>query len=67
MLKPPPKELTEELLKEIQNRYDECHNIKIVAKEFGVSYNRLRDKINIKTLSPTLKKNREKSYYQSVK
>ena len=66
MLKPPPKELTEELLKEIQNRYDECHNIKIVAKEFGISYNRLRDNINIK-INHASRKDRERSYYQSVK
>ena len=32
MLKEPPKKLTDDLLQQIQNRYDECHNIKIVEK-----------------------------------
>lgn len=45
MLKEPPKELTDDLLQQIQNRYDECHNIKIVAKEFKVSYSRLKGKL----------------------
>lgn len=56
MLKEPPKELTDDLLQQIQNRYDECHNIKIVAKEFKVSYSRLKGKIKMKEAKNTPKK-----------
>ena len=48
MLKNPPKELTKELLYQIQNRYNECNNIKVVAKEFGISYSKLKGKIILK-------------------
>lgn len=37
-----PVEITEELLKEMQNRYDECKDLKIVSKEFNISINRLK-------------------------
>ena len=37
-----PVEITEKILKEMQSRYDECKNLKIVSKEFGVSINRLK-------------------------
>ena len=56
MLKEPPKELTDDLLQQIQDRYDECHNIKIVAKEFKVSYSRLKGKIKMKEAKNTPKK-----------
>lgn len=56
MLKDPPKELTKELLEQIQLRYNECNNIKLVAKEFGISYSRLKGKIKIKELKHTPKK-----------
>ena len=48
MLKDPPKELTKELLDQIQNRYNECNNIKVVAKEFGILYSKLKGKIILK-------------------
>ena len=67
MLKEPPKELTDDLLQQIQNRYDECHNIKIVAKEFKVSYSRLKGKIKMKEAKNTPKKELEKSYYKRTK
>ena len=67
MLKEPPKELTDDLLQQIQNRYDECHNIKIVAKEFKVSYSRLKGKIKMKETKNTPKKELEKSYYKRTK
>lgn len=38
------------------SRYDECHNIKIVAKEFKVSYSRLKGKIKMKEAKNTPKK-----------
>lgn len=38
----PIKDITPELLDEIQQRYNEIGNIKKVAKEFGISYTRLR-------------------------
>ena len=67
MLKEPPKELTDDLLQQIQDRYDECHNIKIVAKEFKVSYSRLKGKIKMKEAKNTPKKELEKSYYKRTK
>lgn len=67
MLKDPPKELTKELLEQIQLRYNECNNIKLVAKEFGISYSRLKGKIKIKELKHTPKKDLEKSYYKRIK
>ena len=67
MLNEPNKKLTNELLQEIQNRYNECHNIKIVAKEFRVSYWRLKGKIIIKEAKHTPRKELEKSYYNRVK
>lgn len=67
MLNEPPKKLTNELLQEIQNRYNECHNIKLVAKEFRVSYQRLKDKIVIKEAKHTPRKELEKSYYKRIK
>lgn len=67
MLNEPPKKLTNELLQEIQNRYNECHNIKIVAKEFGISYQRLKGKIIMKEAKHTPKKELEKSYYKRIK
>ena len=52
MISSPKQELTSELLAKIQSRYDEIHNIKKVAKEFGISYERLRKNINIKEAKP---------------
>ena len=49
------------------SRYDECHNIKIVAKEFKVSYSRLKGKIKMKEAKNTPKKELEKSYYKRTK
>lgn len=37
----PSIEITDELLEKIQQRYDELGNLAIVAKEFGISINRL--------------------------
>lgn len=67
MLAAPKKELTPELLDEIQNRYNEIHNIKKVAKEFGISYERLRKNIIIKEAKPFNKLESQKSYYKQVK
>ena len=38
----PPVKITEELLSKMQARYDECKNLQIISKEFGVSINRLK-------------------------
>lgn len=67
ILKNPPKELTDELLQQIQNRYNQCHNIKVVAKEFKISYSRLKGKIRMKKIKNTPKKEIKKSYYRKVK
>lgn len=59
-------ELTDNLLEQIQKRYDEIGNIKIVAKEFHISYNRLSKLNNFKrsivkkTNYDTTKENRYK-------
>ncbi len=37
-----PVEITEDLLNKMQIRYEECKNLSIVSKEFGVSINRLK-------------------------
>ena len=67
MLGGPIKELTNELIQKIQNRYNECHNIKIVAKEFGISYQRLKGKIIMREIKHTPRKELEKSYYKRIK
>lgn len=67
LLKEPPKELTNELLQQIQNKYDKCHNIKVVAKEFKISYSRLKGKIKMKEIKNTSKKEIKKSYYRKIK
>ena len=67
LLKEPPKELTNELLQQIQNKYDKCHNIKVVAKEFKISYSRLKGKIKMKEIKNTSKKEIKKSYYRKTK
>lgn len=51
-----PVEITEELLSEIQERYNEIGNIKKVAKEFHISYRRLA---KIKTFKRNVKSNYE--------
>lgn len=45
-------ELTPEKIDECQKLYDECGNIKKVAKETGISYQRLRNVIKSKTITP---------------
>lgn len=67
MLKDPPRELTDDLLQKIQTRYDQCHNIQMVAKEFKVSYRRLKGKIKIKEIKKIPRKESRKSYYRKVK
>lgn len=67
MISSPKQELTPELLAIIQSRYDEIHNIKKVAKEFGISYERLRKNINIKEAKPFNKLESQKNYYKQVK
>ena len=52
MLKGPKIEMTSELIEKLQNRYDEIHNIKVVAKESGISYGRLRKYLVIKEAKP---------------
>ena len=37
-----PVEITEDLLNKMQIRYEECKNLSMVSKEFGVSINRLK-------------------------
>lgn len=37
-----PVTITEDLLSKMQDRYNECKNLSIVSKEFGVSINRLK-------------------------
>lgn len=37
-----PVEITEDLLNKMQIRYEECKNLSIVSKEYGVSINRLK-------------------------
>lgn len=34
--------ITEKILEDMQSRYDECKDLRIVSKEFGVSINRLK-------------------------
>ena len=53
-------ELTPEKIKECQELYDEIGNIKLVAKQIGISYQRLRNVIVSKTITP-------KSSYENVK
>ena len=53
-------ELTPEKIEECQRLYDELGNIKKVAKESGISYERLRNVIKSKTITP-------KSSYENVK
>ena len=45
-------ELTPEKIAECQKLYDEIGNIKKVAKETGISYQRLRNVIQLKTVAP---------------
>ena len=45
-------ELTPEKIAECQKLYDEIGNIKKVAKEIGISYQRLRNVIQLKTVAP---------------
>lgn len=45
-------ELTPEKIDECQKLYDECGNIKKVAKETGISYQRLRNVIKSKIITP---------------
>ena len=45
-------ELTPEKIAECQKLYDEIGNIKTVAKETGISYQRLRNVIQLKTVAP---------------
>ena len=45
-------ELTPEKIAECQKLYDEIGNIKKVAKEMGISYQRLRNVIQFKTVAP---------------
>lgn len=52
--------LTPEKIEECQKLYDEIGNIKLVAKQTGISYNRLREVIKSKTITP-------KSSYDCVK
>lgn len=48
----PPIELTPEKIQECQNLYDQIGNIKEVAKQIGISYDRLRNVIVSKTITP---------------
>lgn len=67
MLKDPVKKLTNELMQKIQNRYNECHNIKIVAKEFGISYQRLKGKIIMREIKHTPKKSQKNLIIKELK
>ena len=53
-------ELTPEKIKEAQELYDKIGNIKKVAKEIGISFDRLRNVIVSKTITP-------KSSYENLK
>lgn len=53
-------ELTPQKIEECQKLYDEIGNIKKVAKQVGISYDRLRNVIISKTITP-------KSSYENVK
>lgn len=54
-------ELTPEIIQKCQNLYNEIGNIKIVAKQVGISYERLRTVIKIKSITSV------KSSYEHLK
>lgn len=58
-------ELTESIINQAQSLYDEVGNIKKVAKKLHISYERLRNVIKSKTITP--KKRDTSSYRKNVK
>ena len=58
-------ELTESIINQAQSFYDEVGNIKKVAKKLHISYERLRNVIKSKTITP--KKRDTSSYRKNVK
>ena len=58
-------ELTETIINQAQSLYDEVGNIKKVAKKLHISYERLRNVIKSKTITP--KKRDTSSYRKNVK
>ena len=63
------KELTPELKEEIQNKYDEIGNIKIIAKIYHISYDRLKRFIVFKNKNRLKEKKKRDtlSYRRKVK
>ena len=58
-------ELTEQVIKQAQELYEQLGNIKKVAKEMHISYERLRNVIKSKTITP--KKRDTSAYRRAVK
>ena len=58
-------ELTESVINQAQSLYDKVGNIKKVAKELHISYDRLRNVVKSKTITP--KKRDTSSYRKEVK
>lgn len=61
------KELTPELKKEIQKKYDEIGNIKKIAKIYHISYERLKKFIIFKNKIKVKRKRDTSSYRQRIK
>lgn len=61
------KELTPELKKEIQKKYDEIGNIKKIAKIYHISYQRLKKFIIFKNKIKVKRKRDTSSYRQRIK
>lgn len=59
------KEITETIINEAQSLYDKTGNIKKVAKELHISYDRLRNIVKSKTITP--KKRDTSSYRKEIK
>lgn len=62
-----PIELTQEKIKELQALYDTIGNIKEVARISKISYNRLRNVIISKTITPKTNYENVRNYRKSIK
>lgn len=62
-----PIELTDEKIQEVQALYDSIGNIKKVAKLTGISYERLRNVITSKSITPKSNYECVKSHRHSIK
>lgn len=60
-------QLTPEKIEECQKLYDEIGNIKIVAKQTGISYDRLRNVITSKNITPKTSYDYVKQHRKHIK